>query len=95
MKRRRFHAHFGAGLLLLCLAGVTSTRAQTGDGASVRPTEKPFLWRVDGPAPSYLYGTVHVPDQRVLELPQVVRRALEAADVFNAEIPLDAGRNSP
>jgi uncharacterized protein YbaP (TraB family) len=37
-----------------------------------------------------LYGTVHVPDARVLELPDVVRRALNTSDVFNAEIPLDA-----
>src|SRR5262249_19244 len=44
----------------------------------------------EGPVPSYLYGTVHVPDQRVLELPDVVRRAFNASDVFNAEIPLDA-----
>src|SRR5262249_47004296 len=34
--------------------------------------------------------TVHVPDARVLELPQVVQRAFDAADVFNAEIPLDS-----
>jgi uncharacterized protein YbaP (TraB family) len=40
--------------------------------------------------PSYLYGTVHVPDPRVLEIPDVVRRALNASDVFTAEIPLDA-----
>ncbi len=58
--------------------------------AQIRPTEKPFLWRIEGTVPSYLYGTVHVPDQRVLELPDVVRRAFEASDVFNAEIPLDA-----
>jgi len=32
---------------------------------------------------------VHVPDSRVLELPDVVRKAFDAADVFNAEIPLD------
>src|SRR6185295_19784138 len=47
-------------------------------------------WRIEGTVPSYLYGTVHVPDQRVLELPDVVRRAFDASDVFNAEIPLDA-----
>jgi uncharacterized protein YbaP (TraB family) len=31
-----------------------------------------------------------VPDARVLEIPDVVRRALDASDVFTAEIPLDA-----
>jgi uncharacterized protein YbaP (TraB family) len=38
-----------------------------------------------------LYGTIHVPDPRVLEWPEVVQRALDASDVFQAEIPLDAG----
>jgi uncharacterized protein YbaP (TraB family) len=32
-----------------------------------------------------------VPDPAVLALPDVVRRALEASDVFSGEIPLDAG----
>ena len=54
------------------------------------PTEKPLLWRIDGPVPSYLYGTIHVPDPRVLDLPDVVRRAVEASDVLFTEIPLDA-----
>ncbi len=54
------------------------------------PTEKPFLWRIEGSTPSYLYGTVHVPDQRVLDLPEVVRKAFDASDIIYTEIPLDA-----
>jgi hypothetical protein len=86
--RRRFARGFGYGFLILCLAGALAVAAQPAQ-SQIRPTDKPFLWRIDGPVPSYLYGTVHVPDPRVLELPEVVRRALNAADVFNAEIPLD------
>jgi len=85
--RRRFACRFGVGLFILCLAGISLAQSAR---TPIRPTQKPFLWRIDGPVPSYLYGTVHVPDPRVLELPDVVRRALDAADVFNAEIPLDA-----
>jgi uncharacterized protein YbaP (TraB family) len=92
------HYNFGKGrlmkrtrsftfLFLLCLTCVFSLGAQVAP--QVRPTDKPFLWRIDGATPSYLYGTVHVPDQRVLQLPEVVRRAFDASDVFNAEIPLD------
>jgi hypothetical protein len=87
LKPRGFLHPFTGLLWLACLAAVAV--AQTTP-APVRPTEKPFLWRIDGPSPSYLYGTVHVPDPRVLELPEVVRRALNASDVFNAEIPLDS-----
>jgi len=52
-------------------------------------TGKPFLWRIEGPVPSYLYGTIHVPDRRVLQLPEVVVRAVDAADVLFTELPLD------
>src|SRR5438105_3384453 len=89
MKRRRSFGFFGAGFLIVCLTGGISLSAPSAQ-AQVRPTEKPFLWRIEGPVPSYLYGTVHVPDPRVLALPEVVQRALNASDVFNAEIPLDA-----
>src|SRR6185295_13415884 len=84
MKRTRSFVSLG---LLVCFTCVLSLGAQVAP--QVRATEKPFLWRIDGAPPSYLYGTVHVPDQRVLELPEVVRRAFDASDVFNAEIPLD------
>ena len=88
MNRRRSLELFSCGLLILCLVLGIAARAQTPAGA-VRATEKPFLWRIDGPVPSYLYGTVHVPDPRVLALPEVVQRALDTADVFAGEIPLD------
>jgi uncharacterized protein YbaP (TraB family) len=39
---------------------------------------KGLLWRVSvaGTAPSYVYGTIHVADPRVLDLPEPVTRAL-------------------
>jgi uncharacterized protein YbaP (TraB family) len=89
MKRIRSLKLFVLGFLIVFLSGAISSSAQTAP-AAVKPTEKPFLWRIEGPVPSYLYGTVHVPDVRVLELPEVVRRALDASDVFSGEIPLDA-----
>src|SRR5215831_20912689 len=82
MKRRRSLGLFACAFLIISLVDQIS--------AQIRATEKPFLWRIDGAVPSYLYGTVHVPDPRVLELPEVVRRALNASDVFNGEILLDA-----
>jgi uncharacterized protein YbaP (TraB family) len=88
MKRRRSVGFLACIFLIVCLVSASPV-AQTSP-PQVRPTDKPLLWRIDGAVPSYLYGTVHVPDARVLELPEVVRRALDASDVFNAEIPLDA-----
>ena len=39
---------------------------------------KGLLWRVskEGTAPSYVFGTIHVPDPRVLDLPDPVSMAL-------------------
>src|SRR5438876_10166017 len=82
MKRRRSLGLFACAVLIISVVAPIS--------AQIRATDKPFLWRIEGPVPSYLYGTVHVPDRRVLALPEVVQRALNASDVFNAEIPLDA-----
>ena len=74
---------FAGGVLGLCLVVVRVATAQ------VQATDKPFLWRIEGPTPSYLFGTIHVPDARVLAIPDVVRRAFDASDVFNGELPLD------
>jgi uncharacterized protein YbaP (TraB family) len=77
------------GLVGLILAGWaigSSARAQT---SPIQPTEKPLLWRIEGPVSSYLYGTIHIPDQRVLALPAVVTRAMNASDAVYTEVVLD------
>jgi hypothetical protein len=77
-------ALLGLGLLLtvhLASADPTPTPA---------PTSRPLLWRIAGDPPSYLYGTVHVPDARVTALPDAVQRAFDAAQVFCGEVPLDS-----
>jgi uncharacterized protein YbaP (TraB family) len=52
----------------------------------------PFLWRVDGAgAPAYLFGTIHVPDPRVLTLAPPVKEAFARAGAVYTEIPLDLG----
>jgi uncharacterized protein len=51
--------------------------------------EKPFLWRIEAPVPSYLFGTIHVPDERVTTLPPVVQQVLDSVDALYTEIPMD------
>ncbi|TWT45397.1 TraB family protein [Phycisphaerae bacterium RAS1] len=70
--------------LLVVLASARTAAAQ-----AVQPTDKPLLWMIEGKTPSYLYGTIHLPDDRVLALPKVVDKALDACDAFFAEIPMD------
>jgi uncharacterized protein len=53
----------------------------------------PFLWRVDGRtplSPLYLFGTIHVPDDRVLALPPSVVKAFGEASAVYTEIPMDS-----
>ena len=49
----------------------------------------PFLWMIDLDPPSFLLGTIHLPDERVLDLPPVVREAFDASEVVYTEITLD------
>jgi len=52
-----------------------------------------LLWRidVDGRPPSYLFGTVHLPDPRVLNLPPPVRSAMDSATVVGFENVVEEG----
>ncbi len=63
-----FRTRFALPLALLCLV------AAPAQAQGIKPTEKPFLWKIEGEVDSYLYGTIHVPDKRVTTLPKVVRR---------------------
>src|SRR6516164_6138445 len=73
-------------VLILATWAIASVHAQA---PSIQPTQKPLLWRIGGPVPSYLYGTIHIPDQRVLALPDVVTRAMNASDAVYTEVVLD------
>lgn len=52
-----------------------------------------LLWRVErgGVAASHLFGTIHVTDPRVLDLPQPVRTAFESADSATFEVIMTDG----
>jgi uncharacterized protein YbaP (TraB family) len=50
----------------------------------------PFLWKVEGATPAYLFGTIHVPDPRVLALAPSVEKAFAEATAVYTEIPMDA-----
>lgn len=77
-------------LCTLAIAAVVSLVAYPALAEdAVTPTDKPFLWLIEGDTPSFLYGTVHLPDDRVLALPEVVETAFAASDAIYTEIPLD------
>lgn len=55
--------------------------------AAAVPNHEGLFWKVhkDGVAPSYLYGTMHVTDPRILNMSSDLRRAIKAADIVVIE----------
>ncbi len=49
----------------------------------------PFLYKVAGTKPSYLFGTIHVPDDRLLAPPDSLKTAFHDSEEVVTELPLD------
>lgn len=77
--------------LAALLAGGVAAAHQPAPAAAPKPWTHPFLWRIDGPRPSYLVGTMHLPDPRVAHFPPALEHALETTDGVMLELPLDLG----
>ena len=56
---------------------------------SVSAEDRPFLWKIEGEKPSYLFGTIHSPDPRVSTLHPVVEAALLGSDTLFTELSFD------
>ncbi|MBM3960769.1 MAG: TraB/GumN family protein [Planctomycetes bacterium] len=68
-----------------------ATKPAEAPAAVAAPTqvERPLLWRIELAPPSYLFGTIHLPDDRVTELPPVVADVIERCDALYTELPMD------
>jgi uncharacterized protein YbaP (TraB family) len=78
-------------LALVALLPVTGLGRIRPQAAAPAPTASPLLWKIGTTTPSYLFGTIHVPDARVVSLPPAVERALDEAQALFTEIPMDQG----
>ncbi len=52
-------------------------------------TWKPLLYKIAGTKPSYLFGTIHIPDPRIASFPASLDQAIAGADEIVNEMPLD------
>jgi uncharacterized protein YbaP (TraB family) len=87
MSTRRTAAHL--------LSAVLAALVGFGHTPLAQSVAAPLLWQGRmGTHQVALFGTIHVPDARVLALPAVVRQALDRADRVVTEIPLDASRQA-
>ncbi|MBL4850562.1 MAG: TraB/GumN family protein [Planctomycetes bacterium] len=85
--------------VLTCALALTLTvlpslaQAQDSKPATKKKTaRKLLLWKVSGKGlktPSYLFGTIHLPDKRVLALPKAVDKAIDASDALFCELALE------
>jgi len=80
------YAGWQFGLLLAGLLAALSVAAAERFGSGL-------LWKLElaGTPASYLFGTMHSDDPRVLELPLPVRQAFDQAQGLVLELELDAG----
>jgi hypothetical protein len=81
-------SRLGAVLVLLLVVGLAG-----GCGKSAVPEAgppgPPFLYVLEGPAKVFLFGTIHVPDPRIRDLPPSVTTAHAASDVVLGELGAD------
>jgi uncharacterized protein len=52
-------------------------------------TTSPFLWKIEGDIPSYLYGTVHIREDEILTLPDIVFELILSSDKVYTETKMD------
>ena len=75
--------------LFLSIAVVQAVgQSATPGSASIlhaAPTH-PFLWKVEGPTPSWLFGTIHSDDAKVATLPASVIASLDSCKSFHPEV---------
>lgn len=81
-RARSIRSWFGAAAVVLACAAPSELQVSEPEGG-------PFLYRVSGEPGSYLFGTIHLPDERVLALSPVVERALAEASVLYTEVKMD------
>jgi uncharacterized protein YbaP (TraB family) len=74
-----------ASVVFLLLPGI-----ETDEGEELEVTKNPLLWRIEGENPSYLYGSIHLADEGIVTLPDVVIDSFDSCDVIYTEIKLDA-----
>jgi uncharacterized protein len=88
--RTRWMPWIGAPSLALLAVALAPFDVQTRPFVSNEARPAPFLWKIEGSGrPTYLYGTIHLPDARVLQLPASVEQAFSASQAVFTEIPMD------
>lgn len=86
----RFRALFRILPLLPFLAAPAAAQQEAPPPQKPEPPQHTFLWKVEreGLAANYLFGTIHVPDDRIHALHAEVKAAMDQADALFGELDL-------
>lgn len=63
--------------------------SRSAPGAQTQPCPRPFLWQIDRSPPAFLFGTIHLANDQIQDLPPVVNAAIEVSQAVITEIPMD------
>ncbi len=75
----------------LAAPGAVAAENTQASGKSAAPNRAaPFLWKVEGPRASWLFGTVHSADARVARISAPVLAALDGSASFHPELEFNA-----
>lgn len=83
---RPFHRLAGAALALALLVAPLATPVRADEPAAEEIKRVPILWEVQTKPTIYLFGTIHVADERVTTHPEVVKKALEKSQALYTEL---------
>ncbi len=76
-------------LFSLSLANISLVHAE--ESSKNTPLAKGIFWKIEkiGVAPSYLLGTIHSEDSRILNLPDVIKKRFNQAETASFELKMD------
>ncbi|HSF48983.1 MAG TPA: TraB/GumN family protein [Burkholderiales bacterium] len=78
-------------LFALAVATFNVDAREAGARSSAPQQRQGLLWKIDKPGvpPSYLFGTIHLSDERVTRVPEAVEKALERSKSYGMEMIVD------
>jgi len=88
---KRFLVPVAVLIIVIVVVSFSYVLLQNGttETQTLNVTNDPFLWMIEGDNPSYLYGSIHLGNQDILTLPDVVIEAIDDADKLFWEVELD------
>ena len=79
------------GIVFISLNPFDNTCENCSDNSvDFKYIQSPFLWKIEGDNPSYLFGSIHLGDRFLLTMPSVVIDSLKEVDNFYTETKLDS-----